>query len=72
MSLMKQSNADLGFCGDVITDCRHGVHPVAVDTLLLLDWPVLTDGRERKCITQNNTLNTYRNPITRTVSDLLV
>lgn len=46
----------LGFCGDVVTDCRHGVHPVAINALFLLDWPLLTMWKG-KC---NNNQNKHK------------
>lgn len=36
----------LGVCVDVSIDCCHGVHPVAIDALLLWDWPLLTVGQK--------------------------
>ena len=41
----------LRLCGDVVTDCAHGFHPVAVDTILFLDWPVFTVGADRESVT---------------------
>lgn len=39
-------NVHLGFWTDVLTDCCHGVHPVAVDTLVFSDRPMLPVGRK--------------------------
>ena len=36
----------VGLCRDVITDRRHGIHPVAVDPLLRCDRPLLASGQE--------------------------
>lgn len=43
----------LGIC-DVIIDCCHGFHPVAVNTLLILDWPLLTLGQKEEVYHQRH------------------
>lgn len=55
----KWENVHLGFCGDVVTDCCHGVHPVAIDTLIFSDRPMLTMGQKEEVCANKSTLNTH-------------
>lgn len=52
------------FWADVFTDCCHCVHPIAVDILFLLDWPLLTVRKGKSKSIIKNTVNIHTKTFT--------